>query len=353
MNFRLLSALAGCSAFLSACRVDPVIPEAGSAGGAGVGTDISFRVPPGWPAPAYNFSGNPLTPEGFALGRKLFFDPVLSRDSSTSCGSCHQAPAAFAHAAHEVSHGIEGQVGLRNSPGLFNLAWHSTGLMWDGAGAHLEVQPIIPITARAEMDETLDGVLRKIARSADYRRMFAEAFGSEEVTSQRLLRAMAQFMGALVSADAKWDRVQRGVAQFTASEAAGERVFKQRCASCHVPPLFTDFSFRSNGLPLSTPPDSGRGRLSGEASELYRFKVPSLRNLGYTAPYMHHGRVPTLEAVLDHYTTGIPAAASPATDPALAGGIVLSATERADLLQFLSTLNDEAFVKDPRFAPPQ
>ncbi len=332
------------------CRKDPAIPDAATVVGAEVKA-FSFAVPQGWPQPAYALAGNPLTQAGARLGKRLFFDPILSRDSSTSCGSCHQPAAAFAHAQHAVSHGIEDRLGRRNSPGLFNLAWHGAGaemrLMWDGGVNHLEVQPIVPIQQRDEMDETLAHILQKLERNTEYRALFREAFGDDEITSQRMLKAMAQFMAVLISADARWDKVQRGEATLTAAESRGQTVFSSNCARCHTPPLFSDFSFRNNGLSLSAPLDSGRAGITKDAADLYRFKVPSLRNLGFTAPYMHDGTLTSLDNVLDHYATGIQPHAT--LDAGLAGGIQLSATERTDLKAFLATLNDEAFIRDERF----
>lgn len=330
------------------CRKDPAIPDVGVAAVAGNEVkDFSFSVPAGWPQPAYTLAGNPLTQAGARLGKRLFFDPILSRDSSTSCGSCHQPSAAFAHAQHTVSHGIEDRLGRRNSPGLFNLAWHGTGLMWDGGVNHLEIQPITPIQQRDEMDETLAHVVQKLERNAAYRALFREAFGDEEVTSQRMLKAMAQFMAVLISADSRWDKAQRGEATLTAEESRGRAIFSNNCARCHTPPLFSDFSFRNNGLRLSVPLDSGRAAITRDAADLYRFKVPSLRNVVFTAPYMHDGTLASLDAVLDHYAIGIQPNAT--LDAGLAGGIQLSAAERADLKAFLATLNDEAFIRDERF----
>lgn len=329
------------------CRKDPAIPDVSGAVVASAADSFVFRVPAGWPQPAYTLARNPLTQAGARLGRKLFFDPILSRDSSTSCGSCHQPTAAFAHAQHTVSHGIEDRLGRRNSPGLFNLAWHNTGLMWDGGVNHLEIQPITPIQQRDEMDETLAHVLEKLSRNVAYRQLFKEAYGDEEVTSERMLKAMAQFMAVLISADARWDKVQRGAATFTDAESRGQSVFSAACQRCHTPPLFSDFSFRNNGLPVSVPLDSGRAAITTDPGDLYRFKVPSLRNLAFTAPYMHDGTLTSLDAVLDHYATGIQPHAT--LDAGLQGGIQLSAAERADLKAFLATLNDEAFIRDERF----
>lgn len=339
----LMLALAGLIS-LPACKKDVAITDYP---GQSADWDINFTVPQGWPSPYYSFKDNQLTKAGFILGRKLFYDPRLSRDSSTSCGSCHQSFAAFAQSGHNISHGVDGLLGKRNSPALFNLAWNNS-FMWDGGVNHIEVQPAAPITNPVEMDEKIDHVIRKLQADASYRKLFADAFGTEEISSQKMFRAMAQFMGAMVSANAKYDKVQRGSASFTAEENAGQSVFQNKCASCHPAPLFTDFSFRNIGLKPTSTNDSGRAHITADADDLYKFKVPSLRNLGYTAPYMHDGRFNSLDEVLDQMETDIHKTAT--LDPLLQDGIKLTVTERNNLKSFLRTLNDDSYVNDHRFA---
>lgn len=306
---------------------------------------VSFNIPQGWPQPFFNFENNTLTQERFQLGRKLFYDGRLSRDNSVSCGSCHQASAAFAHADHDVSHGIDGLLGNRNSPTIFNLAWH-TSFFWDGGVNHIESQPINPIQNPVEMDENLTNIINKLNADTKYREMFNAAWGSELINSQRIFKSIAQFMGVMVSANSKYDKVTRGESgyNFTTAEQNGYTVFKNNCVTCHKEPLFTDFSFRNNGLSIA---DSGRAIITKKAEDLYKFKIPSLRNLGYSAPFMHNGRLATLDAVLNHYESGIQITAT--LDPLLQNGITLTTQERSDLLAFLNTLNDEEFVKDKRF----
>jgi cytochrome c peroxidase len=305
-----------------------------------------FQVPRGWPAPRYDFAGNPLTPAGFALGRRLFYDPILSRDGSVACGSCHQQVAAFAHLDHRVSHGIGGVNGKRNAPGLFNLAWQPE-LMWDGSAHQLELQPVAPISNPLEMGSSLALAVDKLRRDPRYPALFAEAFGSPGVDSQRLLRALAQFTGTLVSANSRYDRYMQGREAFTPQERAGLELFRADCAACHSEPLFSDFSYRNNGLDAA-PHDAGRAVISGRAEDQGRFRVPSLRNVALTAPYMHDGRYETLQQVLDHYAGGIQASST--LDPLLAKGVSLDAAQRAALLAFLDTLSDDAFIHDRRFA---
>lgn len=329
------------AAMVSACKPDPsfdvqAVPQ----------ENISFSVPEGWPAPVYNFENNTLTNAGFYLGRKLFYDTRLSRDNSTSCGSCHQAFAAFAHSDHDLSHGVDGLLGNRNSPPIFNMNWH-TSFFWDGGVNHLESQPIAPIQNPVEMDETLPNIIAKISNDEKYRQMFKDAWGDETINSQRIFKSISQFMGAMVSANSKYDKYTRGEAMLTQEEQNGLTVFNNNCATCHKPPLFSDFSYRNNGLKPSLFNDSGRAHITLLPEDLYRFKVPSLRNLQYTAPYMHDGRIKTLEQVFDHYATGIHQ--SPTLDPQLKNGIQLTSQQRSDLLAFLKTLNDESFVKDKRF----
>lgn len=327
---------------LAACRPDPDLD-------AKMGPSYEFIVPTGWPAPHYNFEANKLTKDGFELGRKIFYDPRLSRNSTVSCGSCHQQFAAFAQLDHPVSHGVDNALGTRNSPALFNINWH-TSFFWDGGVNHIEVFPLNPIQNPVEMDETVQNITDKLSADAQYKTMFRLAFGSEEVTTQRIFKALAQFMGLMVSSNSKYDKWMRGEGGTVLSPAEmdGLKVFQNNCASCHKEPLFTDYSYRNNGLKPSSLNDSGRMMITMDPGDMYRFKVPSLRNLRYSRPYMHDGRLETLEAVLNHYATGIEHTAT--LDPALQNGIPLTNKEQADLLQFLNTLNDEEFIKDTRFA---
>ena len=314
-------------------------------------TLLTLNTPAGFPVPNDIFRDNPLTKEGVELGRVLFYDGRLAKDGLISCGSCHQPFAAFATFDHDFSHGIDNQFTTRNAPGLFNLAWHRE-LHWDGGINHLEVQPLAPITATNEMGEDLSNILKKLNADAKYREMFRAAFGDPEATSQRMLKALSQFMGIIVSADSKYDRVKAGKAVFTQAEASGYAVFKVKCGSCHQEPLFTDLTYRNAGLALNPfLKDIGRQRITGLASDSLKFKVPSLRNVALTGPYGHDGRFYSLGAVIDHYRSG--PKAGPTVDPALRQGLSISNNEKADLIQFLSTLTDTTFIKDPRFIEPR
>ena len=342
MRLLICLCLAACFAsfcIISGCKPDPSVEPL---------NEIAFEVPKGWPEPAYKFENNKVTNAGFELGKKLFFDPRLSRNNTISCGSCHQPFAAFAQLDHAVSHGVEDRLGTRNSPGLFNLNWH-TGFFWDGGVNHIESQPLNPIKNPLEMDETLENILVKLNADQDYQRRFRQAFGNDTINTQRILKALAQFMGMLVSSNSKYDKHIRGEAggELTAAELNGLSIFRSNCSSCHSEPLFSDFSYRNNGLKPSVVNDSGRAVITRTTTDLHKFKVPSLRNLKYTGPYMHDGRITSLDKVLDHYATGIHQSAT--LDPVLKSGISLTAQERADLLSFLNTLNDEEFVKEAKF----
>jgi cytochrome c peroxidase len=319
---------------------------------------IQWQQPPHFPKPAYNFERNPITTAGFQLGKRLFYDRRLSRDNSISCGSCHIQSSAFTHHGHDVSHGIDDQLTLRNAPPIMNLAWHHA-FGWDGGVFSLDLFAISPIEAHNEMDETLENVLNKLRKDPEYRNLFRRAFGSEEITTARFLMALAQFQLMAVSANSKYDRYLQGLTALSALEKEGLRIFEQKCAACHSGVLFTDLQYRNNGLPPrrvhiegvdST--DTGRHRVTLLPEDMFKFKVPSLRNLRYTAPYMHDGRFATLEEVLDHYSHGV--MDSPTLDPLLrqAGGtgIPLSEEEKTALMAFLETLNDESFVRDPRLS---
>lgn len=308
----------------------------------------SRQVPASWPAPSYDFQDNPITAAGFALGRKLFYDASLSHDGSVSCGSCHQQFAAFAQLDHRVSHGIGGLNGKRNAPGLFNLAWQPQ-LMWDGAATHLETQPILPISNPLEMGESLADVVARLKMDPGYPRLFAAAFGTAEIDSQRVLRALAQFTGSLVSSHSRYDGYIAGEEKFSPEEVAGLALFRRQCAACHREPLFSDYSYRSNGLD-AIPVDEGRAGVTARPEDRGLFRVPSLRNVALTPPYMHDGRYDSLEQVLDHYDHGI--VASPALDPLLSKGIALNPQQRRELLSFLNTLSDTQFISDVRFSDP-
>jgi cytochrome c peroxidase len=309
--------------------------------------DVKFRVPVGFPAPAYDFSLNPVTVDGFELGRKLFYDPRLSRDNTISCGTCHQQVSAFANTSHQVSHGIDGLFGTRNAPGLWNLAWHST-FMWDGGIQHIELQPLGPIANPVEMDEDINNIITKLKNDALYPGMFKAAFGNDTITTQRITQAITQFQGLMISDNSKYDQYARGETTLTPAELAGLATFRSKCATCHTEPLFSDNSYHNNGLaPEPTIMDAGRMHITNDPADSLKFRTPSLRNIAVTGPYMHDGRYATLSQCLNHYTS--PMYQSATLDPLLSSGISLTTQEKSDLLAFLATLTDYTFIQDPKF----
>jgi cytochrome c peroxidase len=311
-------------------------------------TPLAFTVPAGWPQPQYDFAANPLTKEGFELGRKLFYDTRLSSDGQVSCGSCHQQFAGFVLFDHDLGHGVNNNHTLRNPQPLFNLAWHKE-MMWDGGINHIEVQPLAPITDPNEMGETITNVIEKLKANAAYRAMFKAAFGDETITSQRMLKALTQFMLMIVSNNSKYDRVKQGAESFTTLENIGYQVFQTHCATCHKEPLFTDLSYRNTGLPISTYlNDKGRMRITGNRSDSLKFKVPSLRNVALTYPYTHDGRIYSLDQMVDHYRFNVVNDFS--TDPLVRNKIALTITEKAAVIAFMKTLTDTTFTKDRKLS---
>lgn len=327
------------------CSVDPEIKPIIPA------DDIKEVVPQGWPTPFYNFSNNPITPDRFILGRFLFYETLLSSDNTVSCGTCHQQFAAFSQVNHDLSHGVNGLLGNRNSPALQNLNWNPN-FMHDGGILNLEIQPAAPITNPVEMNESLNNVVNKLSNSGKYKVLFKNAYGDETVNTQRIFKALAQFMGTMYSYNSKYDMVKNGKESFNASEQNGYQLFTQKCASCHKEPLFSDYEFRNNGLAVNHAlKDSGRYIITQDLNDLYKFKTPSLRNIEKTSPYMHDGRFMSLMQCLDHYTNGI--VISNTLDTQLQSGtIALTSQDKNDLIAFLKTLTDNKFLTDKRFSEP-
>ncbi|GAB2828376.1 cytochrome-c peroxidase [Ferruginibacter profundus] len=313
-------------------------------------TYLKLEIPKGWPKPAKDiFANNPLTEQGFQLGKKLFYDGRLSKDGNFPCASCHQQFAAFATYEHDFSHGINNLFTTRNAPALFNLAWMPL-LHWDGGINHIEVQPLAPLTAHNEMGETIDSVLKKLRKDTAYPKLFKAAFGTPLINSQRMLKALAQFTGSILSYNSKYDKVLRGEDKFTPAEERGYTFFKNKCAACHTEPLFTDNSFRNNGLSVNTYlNDYGRMRITNNKNDSLKFKVPSLRNVTLTFPYMHDGRYYSIGQAIDHYRTGI-ITTQPTLDTLLKNRIAINNAEKNDLIYFLFTLSDTTLTRSKRFA---
>jgi len=309
-----------------------------------------LSYPDYFPTPTYDLKKNPLSTDKIELGRALFYDPLLSKDGMVSCASCHSPFNAFAHTDHSLSHGVNDSIGTRNAPALMNLAWHKS-FMWDGAINHLDVQALGPITHQAEMAETLENVLVKLQNSI-YPELFYKAFGDSVITGEHLLKAISQFQLTLVSDKSKYDLVRQEKANFTAQEEKGYNLFKINCASCHSEPLFSNFGFANNGLPIDTTlNDFGKWSITKQPEDSLKFKIPTLRNLSYTYPYMHDGRFTSIRQVLDHYSDGI--THGPTLAKELSSSIKLTANEKVDLISFLLTLNDSTFVFNPKYQYPK
>ncbi|MTI22769.1 cytochrome-c peroxidase [Fulvivirga sp. RKSG066] len=309
--------------------------------------NYKFVKPRHFPAPTYNFDKNPITKEGFELGKKLFFDPLLSKDNSVSCNSCHIQSTAFADAQqHPLSIGVDNRVGLRNAPPLTNLAFMPE-FFWDGGVTHLDFVPINAIESPFEMDEKLASVVEKLNANDEYRQLFQMAFSVDEITSPLMLKALSQFMLLMVSANTPYDDYILGdVEALSKEEVEGLSLFRQKCGDCHSGELFTDFTYRNNGLNTDFK-DQGRALITESENDVGKFRVPGLRNIARTAPYMHNAMFTSLEQVLDHYDNSIQH--SPTLDPTLEKGISLTENEKSKIITFLNTLTDHDFRSDRRF----
>jgi cytochrome c peroxidase len=309
--------------------------------------ETSLVYPSYFPAPVYDFKANPLKRAKIELGRKLFYDPVLSRDHTISCSSCHHADQAFSHAGNSLSKGIEDGMGDRNSPAIFNLAWQKK-FMWDGSVGNIDVQALAPINHPKEMGEDINAVVRKLNKSKEYKTLFYRSFGDSAATAERVMKALSQFQLTIVSANSKYDKVRQGKAKLSETETRGYQVFKQNCSSCHTEPLFSTYGFANNGLPINPDlKDNGKWNKTMEPEDKLMFKIPSLRNLSYTYPYMHDGRFQTLNEVLEHYEKGI--VKSPTLTKELQKPIVFRGNEKENLLAFLRTLDDSVLVSNREY----
>jgi cytochrome c peroxidase len=318
-----------------------------------------FRVPKGWQKPAYNFRNNPLTKNAIDLGRALFYDPILSRNNTISCASCHSQYSAFTHGDHALSHGIDDSIGSRNAPALMNLAWQRS-FMRDGAINHLDMQALAPISNPAEMDENITHVVAKLQATNAYPKLFRNAFGDSVVSGERTLKAISQFLLVLVSSNAKYDSVMRKQAVFSAQERKGYALFQKHCRACHTEPLFTNDLFMNNGLSVDTTlRDMGRLGVTNNPDDSLKFRVPTLRNIEFSAPYMHDGRFKRLPDVLQHYTSKVAQTNARTSVGAstlakeLKTPIVLSSNEKVDIVAFLLTLTDRNFLFHPAFSFPR
>ena len=307
---------------------------------------------------------NPLTKQGVALGRQLFYDPILSADSSMSCGSCHLAEFSFTD-NKAFSKGIDGIEGRRSAMSLINLGYNNNGLFWDGRVATLEEQALIPVEDSIELHNSWDNVVEKLKAHEKYPVDFRKAFGIEnpdEINKELVVKAIAQFERTLISGgNTKFDQVKRGDAEFTSDEQIGFDMFfdispeykDAECAHCHNVPYLTTNEYFNNGITeannLDEFDDKGLGGITGDRFDYGKFRVPTLRNIELTAPYMHDGRFKTLEEVIEHYNSGgkYSETVSPLIRP-----LKLNETEKRQLLAFLKTLTDTIFIKNPEIQTP-
>jgi len=308
-------------------------------------------IPPIIPA------NNPLTEEGVALGKKLFFDRILSGDGTQSCASCHNPKKAFTD-QQQFSNGIQGAFGKRNAMPLFNLAWNfDERFAWDGKEFGLEEQALEPVSNPIEMHASWIKVAERLQQNAAYPNLFFQAFGTSQIDSILVTKAIAQFERTLISGNSKFDQFLREETILTPEEQNGFNVFmdeaKGDCFHCHGSdnnPLWTDNKFHNNGLD-ATFQDLGLGKVTGDPNDNGKFKSPSIRNLAFTAPYMHDGRFTTLDEVINHYSEGLKKSAT--IDPLMKninnGGIQLSLQDKTDLKAFLLALSDYDFNNNEAF----
>ncbi len=309
----------------------------------------SALLPRHFPKPIYSFEPDS---EQIALGKQLFYEPMLSRDTSISCASCHQLIVAFADSAQKLSRGVSDQLGDRNTLALFNLIWQPV-FFWDGGGKHIDFSPLRALTDTLEMDMALAEVLDRLQKNPRYQLAFKKAFATDSIQTIHFLKALRQFMSSLISAESKFDHFLQKKASLSPKEALGYRLFQRHCVDCHTGVLFSDFSFQNNGLDPPKRQALGRAEISQASQDQGKFRVPSLRNVALTAPYMHDGRFATLSEVLNHYSQGLKMA--PNLAPQLRRhfpGFMLSEEKKAQIIAFLHTLTDSSFVKNKDFAKP-
>jgi cytochrome c peroxidase len=307
---------------------------------------------------------NPLTVQGVALGRMLFYEPLLSKDASMTCASCHRQEDAFTDTA-KFSTGVRGMLGGRQAMAVFNMAWNTNEFFWDGRAHLLRDQSILPIQDELEMDETLENVVAKLSEKQSYKDQFMRTFGSEEINPLKISLALEQFMNSIVSNKSKYDKVLAGTEHFTPSERRGRDLFFLEynqfdstnsgadCAHCHGGFNFENDRYMNNGLD-ETFADDGRFKATEKPKDKGKFKVPSLRNIELTFPYMHDGRFATLEEVIEHYDNGIKMSSTldPAIENTTNTGLRLSEQDKADLVAFLKTLTDYELRSNEEFSDP-
>lgn len=355
MNRLLTYTLLVCSIFISACSDESVEEYVNKP------TAQPLEIPPLFEQLILNPIipiDNPQTVEGIALGKKLFFDPLLSANNTQACASCHSPQNAFTDNS-QFSNGIDGVFGNRNSMPLFNLAWnYDEKFFWDGSVFSLEHQALEPVENPIEMHNTWETVISRLQEHPEYPNLFTAAFGEGQINKEKATKAIAQFERTLISANSKFDNYLLGEATLTPQETNGLNVFMDEtrgdCFHCHGNPnnpLWTDNIFHNNGLDAVFT-DLGFGAVTGDPADNGKFKSPSLRNLAYTAPFMHDGRFATIDDVINHYSEGLQN--SPTIDPLMKkvaqGGVQLTIQDKADLKAFLLTLSDPSFLNNPDFS---
>lgn len=355
-NFFILGALI----LMASCEPDVETndPEPPAA----VGTPLKLEIPEKFP-PTNIPADNPLTEEGVWLGRNLFYETALSGDNSMSCGSCHMQERAFTDVG-PVSVGIDGIPGRRKAMPLFNLAFHEN-FFWDGRSLTLEEQAIIPIEDPIELNASIDEVVARLEADPRYPRLFEAAFGTEKITPERIGKAIAQFERTLISANSRFDSVERMNTgkTFTVQEQLGFELFTNEegdCFHCHgttetnflMGAFGRDLQFVNNGLKENYE-DEGRAEVTGRAEDVGKFKVPSVRNVEFAFPYMHDGSIPNLDSLIGFYNFG--GHKHPNIDPnmkAAGKGRNWSPQQKDALAAFLRTLTDYKFLTDTAFSNP-
>lgn len=327
----------------------------------------------GWPKPILVFSNGVNVDAEIALGRVLFYDESLSADGKVSCGSCHTSYTAFAHVDHKLSHGVFDREGRRNAPALMNLAWQS-GFMWDGAIQHLELQSMAPIAAHTEMGMSLQDYLNGIKQNPRYQTLFALAYPNQPISLPLALKAIARFELTFVSDQSRYDSMRRQQISFTQQENRGYALFQKFCAACHSEPLFTRPGYEYNGWADGlngmdsagvgvSGLDRGRALVTGLVNDAYHMKIPTLRNVEVSFPYMHNGGFQSLYQVVKNYSGKRLVVRGDGGGSGISGDsgegqrkvidISLDANERVDLVAFLMTLTDRKFLYSKDFVDPR
>ncbi|WP_296386722.1 cytochrome c peroxidase [Winogradskyella sp.] len=309
---------------------------------------------------------NLLTIQGVELGRKLFYENMLSKDESISCATCHVQANAFSD-INQFSIGVRELPGTRQSMAIFNMAWNDNDFFWDGRAHTLRDQVLMPIQDILEMDETLENVISKLQGNLEYVTYFEEVFGTPEINSTNISLALEQFVHSIVSNKSKYDKFLKNEATLTPAEERGKNLFFKKydplspntafanCAQCHGGPNFENDDYMNNGLDFESDiTDIGRANVINSASSIGTFKVPSLRNIELTPPYMHDGRFQTLEEVIDHYSEGIKYSST--VNPTLLSisnlGPLLNEQQKSDIVAFLKTLTDYELISNPKYSNP-